>query len=131
MELITKRICMTKNLGIQQNLFGGEMLSWLDEAAAIFVSEKIESPNIVTLEFEKTTFKVPVKEGNIIKIYGKITNVGTTSVTIYLEARRYDSITAEEVLVCCTGAKFVRIDENNKAIAISEKAKQKLTEELK
>lgn len=121
---------MTKNLGIQQNLFGGEMLSWLDEAAAVYVSEKIESPNIVTLEFEKTTFKVPVKEGNIIKIYGKITNVGRTSVTIFLEARRYDSITREEVLVCSTGAKFVRIDENNKAIAISEEAKQKINLEL-
>lgn len=128
MKLITQKICLTKNIGIQKNLFGGDMLSFLDEAGAIFVSEQIQSPNIVTLEMDKVLFKVPVKEGNIIRIYGKVLKVGTTSIQIFLEARRYDTISQEEVCVCSTGVTFVKIDENNRPSPISEEAKRKISE---
>ena len=33
MELISTRICMSKDVGVHGNLFGGIMLSWIDEAA--------------------------------------------------------------------------------------------------
>ena len=34
MKLITKKICMTKDIGIHGNVFGGILMSWIDEAAA-------------------------------------------------------------------------------------------------
>lgn len=36
MELITTKICMTGDLGVSGNLFGGVMMSILDEAAAAY-----------------------------------------------------------------------------------------------
>ena len=34
MELVTTKICMALDLGVHGNLFGGSMMSFLDEAAA-------------------------------------------------------------------------------------------------
>ena len=34
MKLISSHVCMTKDVGFHGNLFGGLMLSWLDEAGA-------------------------------------------------------------------------------------------------
>ena len=33
MELITTRVCMASQIGVHGNLFGGEMMSILDESA--------------------------------------------------------------------------------------------------
>ncbi|MCD4724811.1 MAG: hypothetical protein K8R63_08205 [Bacteroidales bacterium] len=32
MELVSSQICKTGDIGIYNNLFGGKLLSWLDEA---------------------------------------------------------------------------------------------------
>lgn len=47
MELISTRICMTKDLGICNNMFGGVLLSILDEAGAAFASTIAESSSII------------------------------------------------------------------------------------
>jgi len=47
---------MTKDLGIHGNLFGGILLSWLDEAGAALATEFCHSPNVVTLKIEEMLF---------------------------------------------------------------------------
>jgi acyl-CoA thioesterase YciA len=39
MKLINKKICMGKDIGIHGNVFGGFMMSWIDEAAAAYATE--------------------------------------------------------------------------------------------
>lgn len=39
MQLITKEIVMTRDIGIHGNLFGGILMSWVDEAAGAFATE--------------------------------------------------------------------------------------------
>ena len=54
---------MEKDLGVHGNLFGGIMLSWLDEAAATMAYEVCRSPSMVTLKIEEVLFGKPVKIG--------------------------------------------------------------------
>jgi acyl-CoA thioesterase YciA len=70
MNLITKKICMSKDIGIHGNLFGGILMSWIDEAAAAFATEYCHTPNMVTLRVGELLFKKPVKTGNHLRIYG-------------------------------------------------------------
>ncbi len=56
MELITTKVCMTKDLGVHGNLFGGIMLAWLDEAGAAFACEKAQSTHMVTRYKKKNSF---------------------------------------------------------------------------
>jgi acyl-CoA thioesterase YciA len=115
---------MTKNIGINGNLFGGEILSWIDQAAASFATEKCYTPHVVTGTMEKVVFKSPVKVGEIIKLYGEILNIGNKSITLRIEARNFSPYTHEENMVCSTDMTFVRIDPTTgKSIPISKHVK--------
>ncbi|MBT3648645.1 MAG: acyl-CoA thioesterase [Flavobacteriales bacterium] len=127
MRLISQRLCMEKDLGIHGNLFGGIMLSWLDEAAATMAYEICHSPNMVTLKIEEVLFKRPVKIGFHLKIYGEVVGVGNTSITLSVEARKYNVYSGEELVVCSTNITFVRIDEQGGPVPISDEVKNQLT----
>src|SRR5687768_5358606 len=120
MELITKKICMAKDIGIHHNLFGGILMSWIDEAAAAYATEYCHTPNMVTLRVGELLFKRPVKAGNHIRIYGEVANLGRTSITLNIEVKRYNLYSGDETLVCTTSITFVRIDEDGCPTPIGE-----------
>jgi len=126
MDFITSTLCMTKDIGVHNNLFGGIMLGWLDMAGAMYATKTCHTPNMVTVKLNEVTFKLPVKVNNHINFYGEVRNVGRTSITIYLEARKFNVYTRTEELVCSTDITFVRIDEEGKPIPISQHVKDKI-----
>jgi acyl-CoA thioesterase YciA len=123
MELISTKICKTSDIGVNDNLFGGALLSWMDEAGGSFASTRCCTPNMITLKIDEVLFKEPVKVKQHIRIYGKILGIGKSSIKIKIEARRVDFANKGEVLVCSTQMLFVRIDENGKSIPIDEKVR--------
>lgn len=123
MELITTKIAMTMDMGVSGNLFGGRMLSILDEAAAAYASQICDCPKVLTKKIEEVVFESPVKVGNIIKVYGGVDKIGNTSITLNLEARRYNVHTGQEKNVCYTKMVFVRIDDDGNPVPISEQVK--------
>jgi acyl-CoA thioesterase YciA len=109
-ELINTHICMTKDIGVHGNLFGGYLLCWLDESGAI-MARNCAGGDVVTLKISEVLFKVPIKVGDQIAIYGSILKVGKTSITVYLEVRN----TNTKALLCTTEMVFIHIDkEGNK-----------------
>ena len=130
MELLGTKVCKKQDLGVHNNLFGGTMLSWIDEVAVCFVNEICFSPNMVTLKMDEVLFKQPVKENNLIKIYGDIIRFGNTTIKIAVEARKFNVYTHEEKVVCSTAIVFVRIDEDGKAIPIAQHVKERYPDKL-
>lgn len=126
MRLISTKICKTSDIGINNNLFGGTMLSWLDEAGGIMAAEKAGSKNVVTLKMDQVLFKKPVRVNDHIRIYGKVIHVGNTSISLVLEARRFDFQLIEEDIVCSTQMTFIKVDSNSKPHPLDEKIKEKL-----
>jgi acyl-CoA thioesterase YciA len=123
MELITTKICMALDLGVHGNLFGGNMMSFLDEAAAAYSCQICDTPRMVTKKIEEVVFENPVRVGNILKIYGEVDKIGTTSITVKLEARKHNVYTGQQKLVCSTKMVFVRIDDEGSPVPISERVK--------
>ncbi len=82
MELITQHHVMSKDLNAHGNLFGGIMLAWIDEAAAIYIMRKIGYTNIVTVNMDNVNFMTPGRNGDIIQIYGEIEKIGKSSIVI-------------------------------------------------
>lgn len=131
MELITTRVCMASQIGVHGNLFGGEMLSVLDESGAVYCCQICDTPRMVTKKIEEVIFQRPVKTGNLIKIYGSVENIGTTSITINLEARKHNVYTGVQDLVCSTKMVFVRIDDEGAPVSISERVKKRYDDRVK
>ncbi|HRG45902.1 MAG TPA: hotdog domain-containing protein [Leptospiraceae bacterium] len=82
MDLVTQHIVMSKELNAHGNLFGGIMLAWIDESAALYAMEKIAYTNIVTVHMDDINFKYPGRNGDIIQIYAAIEKTGKSSLTI-------------------------------------------------
>nr|NQU92586.1 acyl-CoA thioesterase [Bacteroidota bacterium] len=130
MRLISTKICKTKDIGINNNLFGGSMLAWLDESGGTMAAEETYSPNMITLKIDEVLFKKPVKVNDHIRIYGKVLDVGKSSLSLYLEARRFCFDTRLEVPVCSTKMLFVNIDENGHSKPIADQIQKKIRQSL-
>ncbi len=125
MDLISTHKVMTQHLGYHGNLFGGQMLAWLDEAGVAFASEVCGTPQMVTVHMSEVRFNAPVRPTQIIKIYGKVEKMGTSSVTLKLEARRHSVYNGTQKTVCSTQITFVRIDGDGEAVPIPDHLREK------
>jgi len=118
MELISTKICKTSDIGVNDNLFGGIMLAWLDESGGILAANICCDHNVITLKMDEVLFKLPVKVKEQIRIYGEVDKMGSTSVSLRLEARRANLKNETEEVVCSTKMLFVRVNEEGKPVPI-------------
>jgi acyl-CoA thioesterase YciA len=131
MELITTHICKQSEIGVHDNMFGGTILSIIDDASASYASQTCDTQRVVTLKIDELIFAKPVKVGNILKVYGEVKEFGTTSVTLYIEVRKHNVYTGLQTVVTHTNIKFVRIDDEGTPLAISERVKERYAERMK
>lgn len=126
MELLNTHPIKKSDLGFHGNLFGGKLLAWIDAAAAGFAMQLCDSPRMVTVSIDKCNFEKPARESQLLKIYGEPSELGNTSVTMYLEARAHNVYTGKQTLVLKTHIKFVHIDEEGNPIPIGEKGRNRI-----
>ncbi len=125
MQLISTHPIKKSDLGFHANLFGGKLLAWLDASAAAYAMEVCDTPRMVTVKIDECVFKKAAKEGQMIKMYGSVDTIGTTSITLYMEARSHNVYSGKQNVILSTNIKFVRIDENNDPIPISDRVRNK------
>jgi len=126
MQLITTHPVKKSDLGFHANLFGGKLLGWLDAAAAGFAMEVCDTPRMVTVKIDECIFRKPAREGQLIKIYGEVSDVGNASITMYMEARAHNVYSGVQTVILSTNIVFCRIDENGDPIPISDRVKDKI-----
>jgi acyl-CoA thioesterase YciA len=131
MELVSTYICKTSDIGVHSNMFGGALVSLIDECGGAYASQICDTPRMVTISISEMLFKKPIKVGNIIKVYAKVLNFGNTSVTLYMELRKHNVYTGEQETSTSTEIKFVRIDDEGNALPISERVKTRYNDRVK
>ncbi|MEO9297723.1 acyl-CoA thioesterase [Devosia alba] len=67
------------------DIFGGWVMSQMDIAGAIAAVERVTG-RVVTVAVEAMTFIAPVKVGDVLCVYTTVERIGTTSITIGIEA---------------------------------------------
>ena len=125
MELISTHLVKKSDLGFHANLFGGKLMAWIDAGAAAYAMQVCDTPRMVTVKIDECVFKKPAKESQLLKIYGSVDSIGTTSITLHLEARAHNVYSGQQNVILSTKIKFVRIDENNDPIPISDRVRSK------
>ena len=125
MNLISTHLVKKSDLGFHANLFGGKLMAWIDAGAAAYAMEVCDTPRMVTVKIEECIFKKAAKESQLLKIYGDVCEIGNTSITLYIEARAHNVYSGNQSVILSTKIKFVRIDENNDPIPISDRVKKK------
>ena len=74
-------IMMPKDTNALGTIFGGVILSYVDQAAAIEALKQTDKM-IVTKAMNAVEFVAPVHLGDVVSFYAKVTRVGRTSITV-------------------------------------------------
>lgn len=83
--LTIRTLAMPADTNPAGDIFGGWVMSQMDIAGAIAAVERAQG-RVVTVAVEAMTFIAPVKVGDILCVYTTVERVGTTSITIGIEA---------------------------------------------
>jgi acyl-CoA thioesterase YciA len=126
MELLNTHPIKKSDLGFHGNLFGGKLLAWIDAAAAGYSMQLCDTPRMVTVSIDKCYFEKPAKEGQLLKIYGRPSKLGNTSITLYMEARAHNVYTGNQTIILRTNIRFVSIDDEGNPIPIGEKGRVRI-----
>ena len=122
-EPVIRIIPMPKNTNPNGDIFGGWIMSQADLAGSIVAVQRIKG-RMATVAVNSFIFKKPVFVGDLVSIYGAISRVGNTSITValevYAERRMIGEFTGEVVKVTEAEFTYVAIDENRRPHPIPE-----------
>ena len=98
------------------NIFGGVILSHIDIAGAV-AARKICSHRIVTVSFDRTEFKKPVKVNDLLLCWAEVVGIGETSIhtRIWVEVERNGQV----IPVTESEAVYVAVDDNGRPIPVA------------
>ncbi len=95
------------DLNSHDTLFGGRLLSWLDEEAAVWVMSKLGINSIVTKYVSEVDFMAPALKGDLIEIGCDLVAVGKSSITVECLVR---NITTKKEICKINKIVFVVVD---------------------
>ena len=121
-----RQLAMPKETNALGTIFGGVILSQIDQAAAI-EAHKYHKGAVVTVAMDEIEFKQPVFVGDVVSYYTRIHKLGRTSVTIdvYVYAQRQFAEDGDFLLVTQARVVMVAVDSNNHPIAMNKNLKEK------
>ncbi|MES1954366.1 acyl-CoA thioesterase [Salinisphaera hydrothermalis] len=111
MNFHTRKWIKPEDLNPNGTLFGGSLLRWIDEEAAIYAIIQLENPRIVTKYISEINFVSTAVQSDIIELGIMATKFGRTSLTMCCTVRnkisRKSILTIDEMV-------FVSVDENGR-----------------
>lgn len=96
MRFHTRKWVKPEDLNPNGTLFGGRLLAWIDEEAALYAFVQLENQHIVTKFISEINFMSSAKQGDIIELGMEVVKFGRTSLTLKCEVR--NKMTRETIL---------------------------------
>ena len=111
MRFLTRKLVQPSDLNVNNTLFGGRCLEWIDEEAAIYASIETRHKRVVTKSISAINFVAPARQGDIVEIGIALKSVGKTSITLEVVVR---DLTTQNTIVKIDEMVFVCLDEEGK-----------------
>ncbi|CAM2990117.1 acyl-CoA thioesterase [Chryseobacterium flavum] len=87
MNYHTRKWVKPEDLNPNHSLFGGRLLQWIDEEAALYAIIQLENTKVVTKFISEINFVSSAKQGDIIEIGIEAIHFGTSSITLKCDVR--------------------------------------------
>lgn len=101
------------------NLFGGQLLAWMDEIAAISAHRHCKRV-VVTASINHVAFKIPIRNSEYVTIEAKVSRAFNSSMEIYIDVFVEDHITGEKKKCNEAIYTFVAVDQNGSPIEVPQ-----------
>lgn len=106
-------LMMPKDTNSYGTIFGGVILSHMDQAGAVAAFEH-GCPRVVTVAMDQVEFHQPVHVGDLVSYYAHVTRLGRTSLRVRVEVQAQRRATGQEVSVTSADLTFVNVGEDGK-----------------
>lgn len=107
MNFHTRKWVKPEDLNPNNNLFGGRLLQWIDEEAALYTMIQLENKKIATKFMSEINFISSAKQGDIVELGMKVESFGRTSLTLSCIARnkmsRKNILTIDKIVMVNLG----------------------------
>lgn len=111
MRFFSRKLIKPTDLNAHGTLFGGSVLAWVDEEAAIYVICQLGKGNIVTKFMSEINFVSSAKLGDIIEIGMETVSFGRSSITVRCVVRQKFT---QETIISIDKIVFVHMDKDGK-----------------
>lgn len=108
MKNSSRRLVMSKDLNGANKLFGGTILSWIDEQAYIEVISLLGSQNVVTKYISAVEFISGATIGETVEINTEVIKIGRTSITLKIEVF---NLTSQKTIAIVNEIVMVNVNE--------------------
>ena len=112
---------MPRDTNATGTIFGGVLLSYIDQAGAIAAREHA-AHTYVTVAMDSVVFKEPVFVGDVLSFYATMVRVGRTSITMHVNVSA-ERFTDPGQIVPVTEAEltYVAVDDNRQPVPLAPK----------
>jgi acyl-CoA hydrolase len=116
-EITTIRLMMPTDANVLGNVFGGSIMKYMDEVAAI-VAWRHAGKNVVTASIDRMNFYAPVYIGNLLILKASVNFVGTTSMEIGVRIEAQNPLTRKITHTGSCYLTYVALDGKGKPTSI-------------
>ncbi|NDI98755.1 acyl-CoA thioesterase [Flavobacterium sp. LaA7.5] len=113
MRFHTRKWVKPEDLNPNGTLFGGKLLAWIDEEAALYSIVQLENQRVVTKHMSEINFMSSAKQGDVVEIGIDVVNFGTTSLVLKSEVR---NIMTREKIITVDNITMVNLDSSGKPL---------------
>ena len=111
MRFHTRKWVKPEDLNANGTLFGGKLLAWIDEEAALYSIVQLENPKVVTKFMSEINFMSAAKQGDIVEIGLDVAQFGKSSLVLKCEVR---NMMTREKIITIDNITMVNLGEDGK-----------------
>ena len=109
MKFHTRKWVKPEDLNPNGTLFGGRLLAWIDEEAALYSVVQLENQKVVTKFMSEINFNSKAMQGDIVEIGIKVKKFGKSSLVLSCEVR---NMMTRDTIITVDNITMVNLDEN-------------------
>lgn len=118
-QVIMTEMVLPQHTNSFHNVFGGQVMAWIDICAAIAGQRHARRP-VVTASVDALQFVAPVLRGWVVNLKASVNYTGRTSMEIGVRVDAENPITGEKHHTSSAYLTFVALDDSNKPVEIPQ-----------
>jgi acyl-CoA hydrolase len=118
-KAVTTKVVLPNDTNTHNNLFGGQLLAWMDVIASIAAHRHCKRV-VVTASVNNVSFNHPIAHSSIVTLEAKVSRAFNTSMEIFIDVFVEDFVTGERIKCNEAIYTFVAVDQNGGSIHVPE-----------
>lgn len=116
---IATKVVLPNDTNTHGNLFGGQLLAWMDVTAAVS-AQRHSRRVVVTASVNNVSFGKPIKEASIVTLEAKVSRAFNSSMEVFIDVYVENQTSGKKVKRNEAIYTFVAVDQNGGPIKVPE-----------